>query len=897
MGYSLELKSSSRQHQTSKIVKEKFQSPQANQSLKFQDKFKVENSIGDLHTIVRPNVNEGSLFQRKFSAGHQKQRTSRKATKDDELVKHMSNLPGYLQRIEKGENLQEKALNFGVLDWERLEKWKHNQKHVPERGSTNASSTSCNSSLVSSIGSSTLSSRDQNGTRIRHSKQHLSPCSNISSSHKGDLSQGAKLARGKVMCLKDFETSPNSNLGRQRKLHYTDKPFSRSYSQTLRKKKDVDQKMSEMGTSSSNLRKHGVSLSSKKQMSSSDAEIEKRVEVSEESDSDLARKHCSDKHKNIVLLLPTNLPQNSSSEAFQLPEGRKLFDEKSTVNFPKRISGDFSPEKIHLVGLPSEIPHSCPLPCREELYTKSDMKPQSMNITQGMELPSNACHMSPCSREKPTMQSEGRSETKPMNSAVIEMSKKQDLETAKGRNPSPNRRFTLGLARMSRSFSFKEGSALPQLSSTYVTVRSGPAKSESSACSVNSSREKANANSRARSSPLRRLLDPLLRPKAANLLQSAETVQALEGSLCRPLDFCESLHNEKHEASTIQAVLQLTMKNGLPLFKFVVNNKSTILAATVKELTASGKDDSSWIYTFYSLHKIKKKSGSWMSQGSKGNSSSYVYNVVGQMNVSSSHFTESEQNLKNQYTVKESVLVGVDLRQGKEETSEFMPNRELAAIVIKIPIENLNHGGDSNKNKDLMGKGFKECLPEDRCSCKLGENGDPCSTTVILPSGVHGLPSRGAPSPLIDRWKSSGSCDCGGWDIGCKLQILTSQDHCCWTSRLPNHCNATNRFDLFVQGGGYQEKKPIFSMVPFKEGIYSVEFNATISLIQAFSICAAVTSQQKSPVLSEAIMSEAGLSEEPIPDGCDGVKTPTLLKGDAGSKFVPYPPLSPVGRV
>lgn len=86
-------------------------------------------------------------------------------------------------------------------------------------------------------------------------------------------------------------------------------------------------------------------------------------------------------------------------------------------------------------------------------------------------------------------------------------------------------------------------------------------------------------------------------------------------------------------------------------------------------------------------------------------------------------------------------------------------------------------------------------------------------------------------------------------------------------------------------------------MVPFKEGIYSVEFNATISLIQAFSICAAVTSEQKSPVLSEAIMSEAGLSEEPIPDGCDGVKTPTLLKGDAGSKFVPYPPLSPVGRV
>ena len=799
MGHSLELKRSSRQHQTSRVVKEKTPSVQENHRLKFQHKFKVENVIGDMHPAVQENVNDGSFLQQKFSAGHQKLCTSRMATKDDELVKHMSNLPGYLQRIEKGENLQEKALNFGVLDWERLEKWKHNQKHVPERGSTNASPTGGNSSSTLSIGSSTLSSRDQNKTRIHHSKQQVSPCSNSNSSHRRGTSEDAKLARDKVTFLKDFETSPNSNLGRQRKLHYTDKPFSRTYSETLHKKKDVEQKMSEMGTTLSNLRKHGVSFSSKKHMSSSDAEIEKIVEVSKVSDSDLAQKHCSGKHKNIILLLPTNIPpQNSRPGTFQLSEGRKLLDEKSTENYSQSFSGDFSPEKIHSVELSSEIPLSCPLPCREELYTKSDIKPQTMSITQRMEIPSNACDTSPCSREKLTMQSEGKLDIKPMNSALIEKSKKQDQETSKGRNPSPNRRFTFGLGRLSRSSSFKEGSSLPQLSSTYVTVRSGPAKSDSSACSVNSSRDKANANSRARSSPLRRLLDPLLKPKAANLLQPAETVQALGGSFCRPVDFCESLHGDKHEASTIQALLQLTMKNGLPLFKFVVKNKSEVLAATVKELTASGKGGSNWIYTFYSVHEIKKKSGSWMSQGSKGNTSSYVYNVVGRMKVSNSHFKESEQNLKNQYIVKEYVLVGVDLRQGKEEIPEFMSNRELAAIVIKIPIENLYNEGDDIKNKDLMGKGFRECLPEDRCSFKSGENGGPCSTTVILPSGVHGVPSTGAPSPLIDRWKSAGSCDCGGWDVGCELQILSSQGHC-WTSRLPHQCSDTDRFDLFVQ--------------------------------------------------------------------------------------------------
>lgn len=42
-------------------------------------------------------------------------------------------------------------------------------------------------------------------------------------------------------------------------------------------------------------------------------------------------------------------------------------------------------------------------------------------------------------------------------------------EAARGRHPSPNRLLNLGIGRMSRSFSFKEGSTVPQLSSTYAT--------------------------------------------------------------------------------------------------------------------------------------------------------------------------------------------------------------------------------------------------------------------------------------------------------------------------------------------------------------------------------------------------------------------------------------------
>jgi hypothetical protein len=34
---------------------------------------------------------------------------------------------------------------------------------------------------------------------------------------------------------------------------------------------------------------------------------------------------------------------------------------------------------------------------------------------------------------------------------------------------------------------------------------------------------------------------------------------------------------------------------------------------------------------------------------------------------------------------------------------------------------------------------------------------------------------------LLDRWRSGGDCDCGGWDLGCGLVVLESE------SRLRSH--------------------------------------------------------------------------------------------------------------
>ncbi|XP_057983753.1 uncharacterized protein LOC131168394 [Malania oleifera] len=881
MGCSSELRLSSKHYQTPNVMKEK-SVPCSNQRSKFHNKLRVEYPSGhpyiDLLPGIKQNVDDEIVVPMKSSEGHQKQRVRSKETKDDELVKYMSNLPGYLQHMDRADSHKEKAFNFGVLDWERLEKWKHKQKHSPARHSMNAS-TPWNASSSTVFGE----------TLARQSKQRVSFGSEHDLSRVERLYKGAKLSQEKVMNAQDYETPTKSSLGVQQKIHVTaNSPGRNSVIMTEEKRKDINQKITtEMATSLSNSRNNGVSLSSKKKIASRDSESKKESEELQEFDFDFAQPHRTGKHQNIVLLLPKDLPRNSCSELLQLSEPRTSFDKRIMNASRKSFSGGFPQGGNHSGELYSEISHSCPLPCGGE------------TSAQGVGFPSDAYQTPICSKEKISVQHKGKyaeeskAKRKPSNSNVIEAYRRSDrehadLSDARGRNPSPNRRFGIGLSRMSRSFSLKESAAVPQLISTYMTVKSGPVKSEAASCSDDSNREKAHAHGRSRSSPspLRRLLDPLLKPKVANF-HSADMVQPLEG---KPIDAFESLETEKHVTRSVHALLQLATKNGLPLFKFVVDDNSNILATTVKKITESGKDDSSLIYTFYSVREIKrKKSGGWMNQGSKGKGSGYVYNVVGQMKISES---------KDQNLVRESVLSSVELGHTDQETPASMPNQELAAIVVKIPRKSAIYDvGVNNEHVDLTEIAHAKCSPEDESFSTSEENARTNSTTVILPNGIHGLPNKGVPSRLIDRWKSGGSCDCGGWDVGCKLRVFTNQDPCCEVLGPSKARPSTTCFDLFVQGG-IRENRPVFSLVPFKNGIYSVKFNASISLLQAFSICIAVLNSQKASDLSETsnpleARNLQGQASAGVTRTC-----PTTVQGEAPMKYASYPPpLSPVGRV
>ncbi|KAL0344501.1 UNVERIFIED_CONTAM: hypothetical protein Sradi_4281400 [Sesamum radiatum] len=170
------------------------------------------------------------------------------------------------------------------------------------------------------------------------------------------------------------------------------------------------------------------------------------------------------------------------------------------------------------------------------------------------------------------------------------------------------------------------------------SIESGQVRPEVSSDKDDSEREKENSSSRGRSSPLRRLLDPLLKWKGT---QSAQTIQppnpCVDPTALRTVGSTGPSREKKPEASTIQALLEPTLRNGLPFFKLVVDNSTDVLVAVVKKLPTSGKSDPRMIYSFYSVHEIKKKSMNWISQGLKSENCSLASNIVGQMKSSASY--------------------------------------------------------------------------------------------------------------------------------------------------------------------------------------------------------------------------------------------------------------------
>ncbi|VFQ89363.1 unnamed protein product [Cuscuta campestris] len=689
------------------------------------DKTRLSKVIGspqceEMHHEVPKRAMNKNTVRPKSSECYQKQRPD---NKDEELVKHMSNLPKYLQRTEMEKSVQAKALSFGVIDWNHLEKWKYSDR-IPARDHEKVS-------VLPSSGGDLSCPRPPKAYSSFPQQKHMCP----PFPHEQKLSGPMKHSRGKSMPGQEFFTAPVST-----------KPVTsrrKSSEANINKDSKVSDDKSKPG---------------KDDMFSDQSKIDRRDDQNGRDKVKAGMQvNCAPKPRNIVILMPkAKHSQISESQTF------------SNVD---------------------------------------SMEPEKKSFSQES-----------CSREhSPIPPSTDK------QSSMKDSLDSSETSEGKGKYPSPTRRFSMNLGMMNRSLSFKETPTAPRLPDTHTIPKSGP---------VSSGVERSKANGKGRSSPLRRLLDPLL-------LRSSKGTHTAETSNEKLDSTSNKEHPTSSSSSSSGALLQLSIKDGLPFFKFVVDGSQDILVAAVKQLPKTGKGDGRLVYSIYTVSEIKKKSGGWMGHGSKGGEkcSEFGYNMIGLMKVSSSYVFKSG--------LRESVLYSVNLGQvvdDKQTASEFLPDREIAAIIVP------NSG----------------------------------SIVVIRPGGVHGLPQKGTPSSLVERWKSGGVCDCGGWDVGCKLQVLTEHEKDC------------NNLALFLQGGE-QERKLIFSLAPLRKGLYTVQFDQLVPLVEAFSICVTILTGQKKVCrmleVADPSVSSGGVREAEV-------TTAAAVQGGQGSaKYAPSPPPSPVARI
>ncbi|KAE8697730.1 UDP-glucosyl transferase 85A3, putative isoform 1 [Hibiscus syriacus] len=585
MGFGSNSERSSNPQQSSRTGKEKAHLPHADLRLKNQGKLNVKNDpYGILPGEIMNNRIQSTLVETKPFGDCKGQPLKRKPTKEDELVRYMSNLPGYLQRVDSSDNLQEKALNVGVLDWARLEKWKYHQKHMPTTTGNNVSRTNAKSSAFSNDVPKVASA---NKGMLRSST-----CSSLTPSQKDDILE--------------------------KKTPKTYKSFDKINSDAILqkgKRKELDQKItSEMDNMPSNMRNHGVSPLPKENASVCDGGAKTRVE-----------------------------------QKWKTDVNKKDLDDKTTSD----MEASSSKSRNNAVSL-------------VEFNPETDMMEQSLDfpsdVTSGPLFSDNTGNIR--SQGKHSAENKTKSQDTDFETLKILEEEMAELATERSRTNSPNRRFSFSLSRIGRSFSFKESSAVPQLSSDYVSVRSGPVRSDSSGFLDDAHIEKLNGYHRTRSSPFRRVLDPLLKSKGLNSFRSTDTVQPSKGSLNsstpRPLDANESFQEEKLGSSMTKALLEVAMKNGRPLFRFVVTNGSNMLATTVKSLASSDKVGSNQTY---SLRLVKlRKEWQWINL--------------------------TAEDSCDYHLVRESVLFGVEQRQADQALVKFTPSTSLLLLSSKYCMPN-----------------------------------------------------------------------------------------------------------------------------------------------------------------------------------------------------------------
>ncbi|XP_022873863.1 uncharacterized protein LOC111392699 [Olea europaea var. sylvestris] len=308
----------------------------------------------------------------------------------------------------------------------------------------------------------------------------------------------------------------------------------------------------------------------------------------------------------------------------------------------------------------------------------------------------------------------------------------------------------------------------------------------------------------------------------------AEIPNDLEcNSWCQEKENCSSVL--QCSPAHLHGVLKLENKHGVPFFKFSVKSPEDVYVAK------TWKPDNALtsVYTFHSLHHRRKNNASGWGLRNDNKESSVVgqmqvscylcTELKGAGSFDNSMVTEfvlydiahptksisSQDNSNSSLDVAKAARVSdeilycgnpeldevstrkktkLQLKHSRDSghfnsstplpllAAELHPELEIAAIIMQIPFakrESLKFKSRDRENDKLISQLLVAGGLKQR-KAGISDSASPGKMHVVIPSGNHSLPScesRG-PSPLLDRWRLGGGCDCGGWDMACPLNIF-----------------------------------------------------------------------------------------------------------------------------
>ncbi|XP_051137059.1 uncharacterized protein LOC127255532 isoform X2 [Andrographis paniculata] len=485
-----------------------------------------------------------------------------------------------------------------------------------------------------------------------------------------------------------------------------------------------------------------------------------------------------------------------------------------------------------------------------------------------------------------------------------------------------------------------------------VKPKTGGSKSNSPNFQFSSGRKILDpfVGSKTQKSPLSRVSETCSDAISANLGHCSGNGTLHEGALNVSLDKQHHVGFEKKENNVsgplsspayLHGFLKLKIKRGVPFFKFSVKFPEEIYTAS----TSKVDNTLNWTYTIHSVnHKRSSNPVGWRLKDSNRD-----LPIVGQMLVSCYLSTElkvdgassdsmvtefflydnlslscsfddnksplashkpfswsSEQNKlsmkpKNKAQVQHSSDSGQLVSSASQlpTTAKLPAGIEIAAILIQVPFEKRESlkfkSGDMKS--DTLQRRLVDFYQLDNADETNSAVKSPGKIHVVIPAGRHGLPTPESlgPSPLLDRWRSGGKCECSGWDLGCPLTVFSNAN----VRVVEGQSVVGNQHpaELFHEG---RKDEVAFSMRVMEEGNYAVDFHARLSSLQAFSICIALLHAavgRDNKLLQSKVYPDKGTENFADVIVEEHSHAPNKIMEGVVPSFVVNPVFSPIGRV